>query len=116
MREVVYRRCRHVVSENVRVLQVVKATGLHDMAKVGELMYESHKSLRDDYEVSSWELDTLVKIVRGTGLALGCRLTGAGFGGCTVNMLQLNNMNEFTDVVPTLYRQATGLNATVYSV
>ena len=114
--EVVYRRCRHVVSENVRVLQSVKAADSHDAARLGALMYESHESLRDDYEVSCRELDILVEVAKGTGLVLGARLTGAGFGGCTVNLLALHNFNEFEENVTMLYRNATGLDATVYRV
>lgn len=79
-------RARHVVTENARVLQAVEALRRHDFASLGRLMDASHTSLRDDYEVSTPELDTFVQAARGAG-ALGARLTGAGFGGCGIALL-----------------------------
>jgi len=114
--DVIYRRCRHVVRENARVLSAVGAMETNIGAKLGALMYESHVSLRDDYGVSCPELDTLVKISMETGYVLGARLTGAGFGGCTINLLPRHNLGDFIQEVPTRYREATGLEPEVYPV
>lgn len=81
------RRCRHVVYENGRVLRARDALLSGHIDQVGELMYGSHQSLRDDYEVSCCELDKLVEIARSVEGVVGSRLTGAGFGGCTVNLV-----------------------------
>ncbi len=114
--DLIYRRCRHVVSENARVLSAVEAMELNLGSKLGALMYESHMSLRDDYGVSCPELDALVKVAMDTGYVLGARLTGAGFGGCTINLLPLHNLGAFVEGVPPRYREATGLEAEVYPV
>ena len=83
----VRRRCSHVVSENMRVLNASAALGAGDLAEFGALMNASHQSLRDDFEVSCEELDCLVDIAQGTDGVLGSRMTGAGFGGCTVTLI-----------------------------
>lgn len=114
--DLIYRRCRHVVHENARVLSAVHAMELNLGSKLGALMYESHMSLRDDYGVSCPELDTLVRIAMDTGYVLGARLTGAGFGGCTINLLPLHNLEDFMREVPARYREATGLKPEVYPV
>ncbi len=114
--DLIYRRCRHVVSENTRVLSAVEAMELNLGSKLGALMYESHMSLRDDYGVSCPELDALVKVAMDTGYVLGARLTGAGFGGCTINLLPRHNLGQFLEEVPAAYRDATGLRAEVYPV
>jgi galactokinase len=79
-------------------------------------MFESHKSLREDYEVSCPELDALVDRAFKTGYVLGARLTGAGWGGCTINLLPKGNVAEFVKDVPAWYAKATGLIPEVYSV
>ncbi len=81
------RRCRHVVSENQRVLDTVEALKLKNLEKVKTLFRESHESLRDDYEVSCHELDTLVELAQEHPLQKGSRMTGGGFGGCTVHLV-----------------------------
>ena len=85
--DIVRRRCSHVVSENMRVLNASAALGARDLEEFGALMNASHQSLRDDFEVSCDELDCLVDIAQGTDGALGSRMTGAGFGGCTVTLI-----------------------------
>ncbi len=114
--DLIYRRCRHVIRENARVLSAVEAMDLNLGSKLGALMYESHMSLRDDYGVSCPELDALVKAAMDTGYVLGARLTGAGFGGCTINLLPKHNLGQFLDEVPARYREATGLRPEVYPV
>ena len=85
--DIVRRRCSHVVSENMRVLNASAALGGGDLEAFGALMNASHQSLRDDFEVSCDELDCLVDIAQGTAGVLGSRMTGAGFGGCTVTLV-----------------------------
>jgi len=116
MSEIVYKRCRHVVLENERVLSATAALEINFPAKVGALMFESHKSLREDYDVSCPELDALVDRAFKTGYVLGARLTGAGWGGCTINLLPKNYMAEFVEEVPAWYAKATGLVPEVYPV
>jgi len=114
--DVVLKRCRHVISENSRVLEAVEALRAKRLDRFGELMYESHESLRDDYEVSSPELDALVEATRGTPGTVGARMTGAGFGGCTVNMVRKEDTRGFTRTIRDHYRNFTGVEAEVYLV
>ncbi len=116
MSDVVYRRCRHVVTENERVLSAVEAMEADDAARLGALMFESHKSLRDDYGVSCRELDVLVEIASATGYVLGARLTGAGFGGCTINLLTRRNLPNFVEEIGKKYMDSTGIKPEIYLV
>jgi galactokinase len=88
-------RVRHVVTENERTLEAADALRAGDLERVGRLMALSHRSLRDDYEVSSPELDTLVRAAESAGGVFGARMTGAGFGGCTVNLVRHDALEEF---------------------
>jgi galactokinase len=110
------RRARHVIAENARVLQAVAAAQRDDMVGFGQLMNESHESLRDDYAVSCAELDTMVEIARHQTGCLGARLTGAGFGGSTVNLVRAADAAEFVKNVERKYKQRTGLEPTVMAV
>ncbi len=112
--DVVLRRARHVVSENQRVLDTVAALEQGDLARVGELLIASHESLRDDYEVSSPELDAMVEAALAAPGCLGARLTGAGFGGCTVSLVTEASVEEFVGQLADVYRERTGREATVY--
>jgi len=114
--DLILRRCRHVIEENARVLDAVKALEMGDVIKLGELMDASHESLRTDYEVSSDELDALVDAAREIPGTLGARMTGAGFGGCTVNLVKEENVEFFSDRIKESYMRSTGLNAIVYRV
>ena len=114
MPEVVYRRARHVVSENQRALDGVAALERGDMREFGRLMVESHVSLRDDYEVSSRELDALVDAALAAPGVLGSRMTGAGFGGCTVSLVEDDAVDGFCRQVGDRYRSAVGYDATFY--
>jgi len=111
--ENVYKRAHHVVSENKRVLESKKALERNDMQKFGELMYASHKSLSEDYEVSSKELDLLVKLAKKEGTE-GARMTGAGFGGCTVNLVKTDKVEEFSKNIKKAYAEESGLEAEIY--
>lgn len=95
-------RCRHVASEGRRVREAAKALRSGDMETFGNLMYESHKSCANDYEVSIPELDALVAIARDAG-ALGSRLTGAGFGGCTISVVRDTELDEFIEIIEDRY-------------
>ena len=113
--ETVRRRCRHVITENARTQQAVSLLKADDLEGFGELMAASHISLRDDYEVSGKELDLLVEIATGVPGVLGARLTGAGFGGCTVNLVRGNTAVEaLRKAVAERYPKATGLEAEIY--
>jgi galactokinase len=111
---VVYRRCRHVVSENGRVLEAVRALGAGDLATVGALMAESHRSLRDDYEVSCAELDLLVDLAAQTEGVYGARMTGGGFGGCTINLVRSESVDAFRQTVARGYQERTGGAPEIY--
>jgi galactokinase len=108
--EIALRRLRHVVSENERVRQLVAALespGAGDRARIGEIMHASHRSLRDDYEVSTPELDELVELAYAHG-ALGARLTGGGFGGSVVALVDRAGARAFAVSVRDAYRTRTG--------
>ena len=104
---------RHVVSENARVLATAAALPGGDLSVLGPLMLASHASLRDDYSVSTPELDLLVELLVNAGAA-GARLTGAGFGGCVVALVQRNHADDITAKVTRRYRDATGLEADAF--
>mgnify|MGYP000899007311 CR=1 FL=1 len=107
--EVVYRRARHVITEDERVLEAMEVLGQQDLEAFGELMNQSHNSLRDDYEVSSVELDLLVELARRVPGVLGSRMTGAGFGGCTVTLIDEGHAADFAAQVLPEYQRKTGL-------
>lgn len=111
---VVYRRCRHVVSENERVLKCVDALAGGDLGTVGALMADSHRSLRDDYEVSCAELDLMVELAAQAEGVVGARMTGGGFGGCTVNLVRRDSVDAFKRTVAEQYRQQTGRIPEIY--
>lgn len=110
-------RCgRHVVTENARTTLAAQLIQQGRWPAVGELMYASHASLRDDFEVSCPELDALVEICHMLGEAggvYGCRMTGAGFGGCTVSLVKTAAVETITGMIQRSYRQATGLDAAI---
>jgi galactokinase len=112
--ERVYRRCRHIVTENQRVLAAAKALQSGDTAQFGQLMYRSHASMRDDYEISCRELDLLVDLAASRPGVLGARMTGGGFGGCTVNLLRADNSATFKEDIAQDYRNATGIIPEIY--
>ncbi|MBO9391981.1 galactokinase [Caldilinea sp.] len=113
--ETVYRRCRHVVSENERVLHCVAALQQGDLAEAGKLMNASHESLRNDYEVSSPALDAMVEAMRSAEGCYGARLTGAGFGGCAVALVQAGCEQAVADAIFAHYPKATGIWPEVYT-
>jgi galactokinase len=112
--QTVLKRARHVVTEDFRVLEAVHALKNDDLAYFGQLMIQSHHSLRDDYEVTGPELDSLVEISLKQKGVLGARMTGAGFGGCTVALVKNDKLDEFIAGVSIAYQEKTGLQAIFY--
>lgn len=111
---VIYRRCAHVISENERVLTGSKALTAGDLPRFAALMRESHESLRDLYEVSSRELDIMVEAATGLPGFCGGRMTGGGFGGCTVNLVMAGHAEAFAREVAARYQSKTGIAPDVY--
>jgi galactokinase len=112
--ERVYRRCRHVITENARVVQAAAALAEGDFNRVGALMNESHESSRQNFENSTPELDLLVSIAQDLPGVLGARLTGAGFGGATVTLCERPRAQEVAAELSTRYADATGIAARVF--
>ncbi|HET9685410.1 MAG TPA: galactokinase [Gemmatimonadaceae bacterium] len=112
--DVTRRRARHVVTENARTLAAADALAAGDVRRVGTLMDESHRSLRDDFEVSRPELDTMVEIARAQQGCLGARMTGAGFGGCAVALVARDAAEQFTNEVAKRYEEQVRLTPYIY--
>jgi galactokinase len=110
----VYARCRHVVTENARVLSAVRAFEHGDLRALGTLMRGSHHSLHDDYEVSCPELDLMTEIATDQSGVIGARMTGGGFGGCTVNLVESDAVDAFKQNVAAEYFSRTGLNPEIF--
>ena len=112
--EVIRRRIRHVISEDDRVEKSVEVLNKGDLEAFGRLMNESHDSLRDDYEVSCAELDTLVEEARKVDGVLGSRMSGAGFGGCTVSLIKDESVDKYIKQAGAAYREKIGYDADFY--
>ena len=114
--EPVRRRCRHVVTENDRTVKTAEALRAGDGETLGRLMRSSHESLRDDYEVSSPELDAMVEIAWRHEAVIGARMTGGGFGGCTINVVRPDAVADFSGFVRNEYRVVTNIEPDIYLV
>jgi galactokinase len=114
LNDVQLRRARHVISENERVRLAAEALLAGELVQAGQLMYASHESLRDDYEVSCLELDCLVTAARESPGTYGARMTGGGFGGCTVNLVREDSIDRFERHVNLRYRETFGLEPRIY--
>jgi galactokinase len=112
----VYRRCKFVLEENKRVFAACEYLLKYDLSSAGKLMYDSHNGLRDDYEVSCRELDTLVELVRNEEGVLGARMMGGGFGGCTINLVKESSINRLLEKISPLYENKTGIALQHYEV
>lgn len=110
----VYKRCRHIVTENKRVELAADALERGDLPAFGTLMEQAHRSIRDDFEASCSELDTLVEIATRLPGCYGARMTGGGFGGCTVNLVAEKEAEHFRQEIRAAYRAATAIDADVY--
>lgn len=113
--ELIYKRCRHVITENDRVTDAAGALKRGDLLRFGELMHESHRSLRDDYEVSCAELDAMVDLANQVEGVYGARMTGGGFGGCTVNLVTADRVVDFKLAVAQGYERKTGTAPEIYA-
>jgi galactokinase len=111
---IVRRRCCHVIGENARVLQAAAALELGDLQAFGNLMAESHRSLRDDFEVSCAELDLMVELAEQAEGVYGTRMTGGGFGGCTVALVKAGCVEAFKRTVQEGYERSTGCKPEIY--
>jgi galactokinase len=111
---VLYHRALHVVSENARVLEAKAAFERGDPSAFGRLMNASHESLRDDYEVSCPELDVMAALARRLEGVYGARMTGGGFGGCTVNLVDVANVDAFRTAIAQTYFRETGMHPDLY--
>lgn len=109
------RRCRHVITEDDRVLAAVEAFKAHDLARFGQLMHAAQLSFRDDFEASCPEIDLLVDLAEKQPGCFGARLTGGGFGGCTVNLVAADRAAAFVEAMRTGYFNATGITADIYT-
>lgn len=114
MPDIVYRRACHVVTENERVVRFVAASGRGDLHEMGRLFLASHRSLQHDYEVSSEELDFLVDTAADTTGVYGARMTGGGFGGCTVNLVAPDRLEAFREHVTAAYQRRYGIVPQMY--
>jgi len=114
MPDVTRRRAHHVVTENARVLSAIKATEKKDAATFGKRMYESHRSLQKDYEVSSEALDAMVAAARQAPGVFGARMTGAGFGGCAVALVEEKKVARFVAATEKAYRAKMNLQPAIY--
>jgi galactokinase len=115
---VIYRRARHVIGEIARTMQMADRIRNGDWQSAGRLMYESHNSLRSDFEVSCAELDAIVEIARKIGVSdgvYGCRMTGGGFGGCAVALIETSAEAEITERLTREYLARTKMTPTVFS-
>ena len=112
--DVIYKRCHHVISENERVIQAANCLKHNDISGFGRLMGESHRSLRDDYEVSCLELDVMVEIANNIEGVFGARMTGGGFGGCTINLVRAEKVDSFREEVSSKYLQQIGQRPDIY--
>jgi galactokinase len=110
----VYSRCHHVITENDRTQEAIRALYSGNLNRFGRLMRESHLSLRDDYEVSCKELDLMVEIASAEPDVIGARMTGGGFGGCTINLVKSSAVEAFKQNVAAEYVARTGLKAEIY--
>jgi galactokinase len=114
MPEIIYKRCLHVVAENDRVLQTASLLPAGDLKGVGKLMAASHASLRDLYEVSCTELDVMVEAAQDLPGFIGGRMTGGGFGGCTVNLVEVQHAPQFAEMIAQRYRAKTTIFPEVF--
>ncbi len=112
--ELIYRRCHHIVSENERVLSTVAALQSSDLKRVGACMADSHLSMKNDYEISCRELDIMVDLASGRDGVIGSRMTGGGFGGCTINLVRATSVDRFKAEMRSAYHQATGISPEIY--
>jgi len=111
---IIYQRCRHVITENDRVQRAANSLQRSDVREFGCLMFESHRSLRDDYQVSCPELDLMVEAATLLPGIYGARMTGGGFGGCTINLVATEHAGSFRENISQAYQEKTGIHPQIY--
>jgi galactokinase len=111
---IIFKRCKHVIEENKRVEDACEALKNNDHLTFGKKMYQSHRSLSEEYEVSCKELDFLVEQTEGDHDVLGSRMMGGGFGGCTINLVKREYVNKFIEKTTIAYKSQLGLELKVY--
>ncbi len=112
--DVIRRRCRHVITEIERTIKAAEALKKNDLSTFGKLMWQSHDSLKSDYEVSCRELDILVEIAQNSAGVLGARMTGGGFGGSTVNLVGRENLAQFKQKISAEYHNQTNIKLDIF--
>ena len=112
--ELIYRRCRHIVTENARVLEAERALIAGDFAACGAAMNASHASMRDDFEITCPEVDFLAELAQATPGVFGSRMTGGGFGGCTVSLVEAGAVKRVSQILIDGYRVGCGRDAEVF--
>lgn len=110
----VLKRCRHIITENIRTVDAADALEANDLATLGRLVAEAHASYRDDFEASCREADIMVELANKLEGCVGARLTGGGFGGCTVNLVESEHAEQFAASISTAYEKATGIHPEIY--
>lgn len=113
-----YRRAKHVITENIRTLKAASALSNSLLEETGALMYESHQSLMSDFEVSCAELDYIVEISKKIGLSggvYGCRMTGGGFGGCAISLVETKMIPQISETIEREYKDKTGLKCSIFA-
>jgi galactokinase len=108
------KRARHVITENRRTLDAAEALLRHDLTRLGELMHEAHVSYSKDFEGSCVEADIMVDLAQDLPGLIGARLTGGGFGGCTINVVESSSAKDFAAALKQRYQQATGINPEIH--
>ncbi|MEX0686959.1 MAG: galactokinase [Balneolales bacterium] len=111
---IIYKRCKYVVEENNRVTKACEDLENNNLVSFGQRMYQSHAGLRDDYEVSCFELDTLVEAARQLDGVYGSRMMGGGFGGCTINLVEEKHLEAFKEKITSAYTAKTGKEIKIY--
>ena len=109
------KRVEHVINENIRVKKACEYLEKKNITGLGEILFSAHNSLANLYEVSSYELDTAVNLAKNFGV-IGARMTGAGFGGCTINIVEKENVEDFSIYTRREYQKKTGINPEIYKV
>jgi galactokinase len=112
--ELIYRRCRHIVTENARVLEAERALGSGDFAACGRAMNASHVSMRDDFEITCPEVDMLAGLAQNVAGVYGSRMTGGGFGGCTISLIEASAIDKASQMLTDGYRIAMGRDVDIY--
>ena len=113
--DLIYRRCRHIVTENARVLEAERALEAGDFLACGRAMNASHVSMRDDFEITCPEIDALVGLAQRVDGVYGSRMTGGGFGGCTVSLVEADAVDRASRMMIDGYRVATGLESEIFA-